>query len=112
MSFVYFISSDKVGNQDPELGGRLMTSLFTNLLGATEKPTHILFVERGVKLVLPESPAINALKIMENEYGVELLACGTCLDFFGIRERMDVGQICSMPDIISIMHESYKVIHI
>ncbi|RNC29382.1 MAG: hypothetical protein AWM53_00735 [Candidatus Dichloromethanomonas elyunquensis] len=112
MSFAYFISSDKIGNQDPELGQRLMHSFFIKLLEAEEKPSYILFAERGVKLLLPEFSAVDALKILETEYGVQLLACVTCLDYYGIKDQLEVGQISGMPDIIAAMHESDKVIHI
>lgn len=112
MSFVYFVSSDKIGSQDPELGQRLIHNFFMKLLEAAEKPSHILFVERGVKLLLPEFSAINALKILEDEFNVELLACVTCLDYYGIKDKLEVGQISGMPDIIAAMHESDKVIHI
>lgn len=113
MSFVYFISSDKIGSQDADLGRLLMNNFFTKLLEAREKPSHLLFVERGVKLLQPEmSPIIHAFKILEEEYGVEILACGTCLDYYGIRDNIKTGQVCGMPDIISILHESDKVIKI
>lgn len=111
MSFVYFITSDKIGHQEPELGQRLMNSFFAKLLEAAEKPSHILFMERGAKLLLPDSLAASALKILESEYGVELLACGTCLDYFGAAE-ITAGQVSNMTDIIAAMHDSDKVIHI
>lgn len=112
MSLVYFISSDKIGNQDSELGRKLMHNFFMKLLEAAERPSHIIFVESGVKLLLPEFSAVNALKIMENEYSVELLACITCLDYYGIKDKIEVGKISGMPEIIASMHESDKVIHI
>lgn len=112
MSITYFVSSDKIGNQDPELGRKLMHSFFMKLLEAAEKPSHILFVESGVKLLLPEFTAVDALKILEAEYHVELLACVTCLDYYGIKDKMEVGQVSTMPEIITAMHESDKVIHI
>lgn len=109
MSIVYFISSDRMGNQDQELGQTLMRNFLLKLLEASEKPSHILFVESSVKLLLPTFSAIDALKILEKEMGVELLACKTCLDFYGI-ERIAAGQISNMPDIIRTMHEADKVI--
>jgi hypothetical protein len=66
MSFVYFITSDKIGSQEPELGQRLMNSFFAKLLEAAEKASHILFMERAVKLLLSDSLASNALKILES----------------------------------------------
>lgn len=113
MSLVYLISSDTIGHHDPELGKRLMHNFFMKLLEADEKPSHILLMERGVQLLLPEFSAINVLKILENEYSVEFLACVTCLDYYGIKDKIEVGQVSSsMPEIIATMHESDKVISI
>lgn len=112
MSFAYFISSDKIGNQDPELGQNLMQKFFLKLVEAAEKPSHILFVERGVQLLLPDSPVVDALKMLKNEYGVELLACVTCLEYYGIKDKIEVGRVSSMAEIITGMHGSNKVIHI
>ncbi|HWQ42897.1 MAG TPA: sulfurtransferase-like selenium metabolism protein YedF [Desulfosporosinus sp.] len=107
--FVYFISSDKIGNQDPKLGHVLMRNFFRKLIEASEKPTHLLFVESGVKLLLPEFEAIEAFKQLEEE-GVKLLLCKTCLDFYDIGEKIVAGEESNMPSIIQAMHEADKVI--
>ncbi len=112
MSLVYYISSDRMGNDQSELGHKLMHNFFLKLLEASVKPTHIIFVESGVKLLLPAFSAIDALKILEQEMGVELLACQTCLDFYSIKDQFVAGKISNMPDIISTMHEADKVIHL
>lgn len=112
MAFTYFISSDTIGHQDMELGKRLMHSLFLKLLEAAEKPSHIIFLEKGVQLLLPEFTAVDALKSLAEESDVTLLACVTCLDYYGIKDKIEVGQISTMFDIIAVMHESDKVIHI
>lgn len=112
MAFTYFISSDTIGHQDSELGKRLMHSFFIKLLEAAEKPSHILFLEKGVQLLLPEFSAVDALKLLAEESGVTLLACATCLDYYGLRDKIEVGEVSSMPEIIAVMHESDKVIHI
>ncbi|MDI6812912.1 MAG: sulfurtransferase-like selenium metabolism protein YedF [Desulfitobacteriaceae bacterium] len=107
--FVYYIASDKIGNQDPELGKTLMHNFMVKLLAAKEKPTHILFVERGVQLLLADSSAFEALKDLEEE-GIVLLACQTCLDYYGIRDKIEVGEVSNMPTIIEKMHAAAKVI--
>jgi Uncharacterized conserved protein involved in intracellular sulfur reduction len=112
MSFSYFVSSDIIGHQDPELGKRLMHSFFLKLSEAAEKPSHIFFLERGVQLLLPEFTAFEALKILEKEWGVTLLACVTCLDYYAIKDKIKVGKVSTMPEIIAAMHGCDKVIHI
>lgn len=112
MSFSYLITSDIIGHQDPELGKRLMHSFFMKLLEASEKPSHILFMEKGVELLMPEFSAVYALKILQKESHVKLLACVTCLDYYGIRDKIEIGEVSSMPEIMAVMHESDKVIHL
>ena len=109
--FVYFITSDKIGNQDPELSARLMGTFFLKLVQASKLPSHILLMERGVQLLLPESPCLDAIKALEGR-GVEMLACQTCLDFYGIKEKIAAGKVSNMPDIIEAMQTAGKVIHL
>ncbi|MDP4125693.1 MAG: DsrE family protein [Bacillota bacterium] len=112
MSLIYLVSSDTIGYTDPKLGKILMHSFFSKLSEAAEKPSHILFLERGVQLLLPEFTAFEALKALEEEWGVNLLACVTCLDYYGIKDKIKVGKVSTMPEIIAAMHGSDKVIHI
>ncbi len=112
MAFTYFISSDTIGHQDLELGKRLMHSLFLKLMEAAEKPSHIIFLEKAVQLLLPEFSAVDALRSLAEESGVTLLACVTCLDYYGIKDKIEVGEVSTMLEIIAVMHESDKVIHI
>lgn len=112
MSFAYLISSDTIGHQDLDLGKRLMHSFFLKLSEAVEKPSHIVFLEKGVHLLLPEFSAFYALESLEKEWGVILLACVTCLDYYGIKDKIKIGKISTMSEIIKTMHETNKVIHI
>lgn len=109
--FVYFITSDRIGSQDPELGARLMNTFFLKLVQAVRLPSRILLMERGVQLLLPESPCLDAIKALEGK-GVEMLACQTCLEYYGMKEKMGAGTVSNMPDIIEAMHTAKKVIHL
>ena len=109
--FVYFITSDKIGSQDPDLGARLMSTFFLKLVQANRLPSHILLMERGVQLLLAESPCLDPMKVLEGR-GVEILACQTCLDYYGMKEKMGAGTVSNMPDIIEAMHAAGKVIHL
>ncbi len=108
---VYFIASDKIGSQDPELGARLMSTFFLKLIQANNLPSHILLMERGVQLLLPESPCLDAVKALAGR-GVEILACKTCLDYYDMKEKMGAGKVSSMPEIIEVMQGADKVIHL
>ncbi len=110
-NFVYYLNSDKIGSQDSELGSRLMNTFFLKLVQAVKQPSHILLMERGVNLLLPESPALDAIKVLE-ERGVEVLACQICLNYYGIIEKIAAGTVSNMPDILATMHAAGKVIHL
>lgn len=112
MSFVYYISAPRIGSQDLVLGEKLIHNFFLKLLSAPEKPSHLLFLEAGVKLLLPDSSAITALKILQDEDEVELLACKTCLQHYGIGDKVAAGRVSSMEEIIAVMQRSDKVIHL
>lgn len=110
-NFLYCLTSDKIGSQDQELGSRLMNTFFLKLVQAVKYPSHIILMERGVNLLLPESPSLDAIKMLE-ERGVTMLACQTCLDYYGIKEKIGAGRISNMPDIIDAMQAAEKVIHL
>ncbi len=110
-NFVYFISSDKIGSQDSELGTRLMNTFFLRLIQADSLPSHILLLERGVKLLLPESPCLDAVKALEGR-GVEVLASRACLDYYGMREKAGAGKVVGLRDMIEVMQDSGNVIHL
>jgi selenium metabolism protein YedF len=108
--FVYFITSDKIGCQDSELGARLMYTFFLKLVQAAQLPSHILLMERGV-LLLSKSLCLDPIRILENR-GVQVLACQTCLDYYDIKEKIEAGKVSNMPDIIESMQMAAKVIHL
>jgi selenium metabolism protein YedF len=110
-NFVYFITSDKIGSQDPELGARLMSTFFLKLIQVGSLPSHILLMERGVQLLLTDSPCLDPIKVLEGR-GVEILACQTCLDYYGVKEKIGAGKISNMPEIIEAMQAAGKAIHL
>ena len=61
--------------------------------------------------MLSESLCLDPIKVLEGR-GVEILACQTCLDYYGIKERMGAGKVSNMPDIIEAMQTAGKVIHL
>lgn len=110
-NFVYLITSDKIGCQDQELGSKIMNTFFLKLVQAKEQPSHVLLMERGVQLLLPASAALDPIRVLQ-ERGTVILACQTCLEFYGIKEKIGAGTISNMPDIIDVMQSAGKVIHL
>jgi selenium metabolism protein YedF len=89
------IQSDVLGRGNDELGQLLMAN-FLRLLGESkEKPATLIFWNTGVWLVAEGSWAQGHLKTLE-EQGVEILACRTCLDFFGLTDKLAVGKPTNM----------------
>ena len=107
---IILIGSDTLGRGgNPQLGSLLMHS-FLNTLGAfNSRPSSIIFMNDGVKLVTEDSIAVGELKQLE-EQGVEILACGTCLSYLKLADRLAVGRVSNMYDLADIMLRAGKVI--
>ena len=72
-------------------------------------PAKMLFYTDGVKLACEGSPVLEQLRAVQ-ERGVELILCQTCLDYLGLRDKVAVGIVGGMPDIIESMQKAQKVI--
>jgi selenium metabolism protein YedF len=109
MSMMFVISSDTLGRGDDGLGRRLMVKFVQQLLAINPRPHVIAFYNAGVNLLLPSSPVAEALRAMEAD-GVDLIACGTCLDHFQIRTAISAGRVSDMREIVTSMASSDKVV--
>lgn len=106
---VYVIPSDSMGRGSDELGWALLQTYIQTIKDVEPLPSKILLYNAGVKLVTEESGALDALRSLR-EQGVEILACGTCLDFFKLKSAIKIGQISNMYDIMSSMAEASRVL--
>jgi selenium metabolism protein YedF len=97
-----FISSDRIGSGDDELGALLMKGFIGTLLEASPLPARLILMNGGVRLAVEDSASLPNLKKLE-ELGVEILACGTCLDFYKIKEKLAAGRISNMFEISSLL---------
>ncbi len=95
-----YIDGTTMGRGNDDLGTILMRSFLNTLKELDPKPWRIIFVNTGVYLAVDSSDYINILKEIES-LGTEILACGTCLDFFNVKTRLAVGKISNMFDIAS-----------
>jgi selenium metabolism protein YedF len=95
-----YIDGTTMGRGNDDLGAILMRSFLNTLKELDPKPWRIIFVNTGVYLAVDSSDYINILKEIES-LGTEILACGTCLDFFNVKARLAVGKISNMFDIAS-----------
>ena len=104
-----FISSDKIGEGDIELGKILMKGFVYTLTETKPYPRYIILVNSGVNLSTSNEDTIENLKKLEN-FGVEIVSCGTCLDFYNLKESLKVGRVSNMYDILEIMKNTDKTI--
>jgi selenium metabolism protein YedF len=111
MRTLVVIASNTMGSGRDELGGRLITKYFAQLGSLPNKPHAIAFYNAGVTLLVKSSPVLAALAALE-EAGVELLACGTCIEDYGILGQISVGRVTDMREIVSEMMEADKVVTI
>lgn len=106
-----FINSDKMGSGNDELGHVLMKGYIYTLTESKPYPKSILFVNSGIKLTTENEATIENLKILQDA-GVEILSCGTCLDYYGLKEGLKVGTVTNMYTIVESMNNSSKTISI
>jgi hypothetical protein len=105
---LWYMGSDSLG-ADTTIGTRLAQSFWNSLHERLDGPTTIAFVNRGVFLTIDDSPVLEALQHLAAG-GSRILSCGTCLDYFGMRERLAVGEVGSIPVLQQLMVAAGKVI--
>jgi len=94
----YFIRSEYLGQGNDELGELLMRNFLHTVANYDEPPAGIIFINSGVKLPSIVSEVADSLAILEQK-GVEILSCGTCLDFYGLKDKLAFGKISNIHDI-------------
>jgi len=104
-----FIDGETVGRGSEELGTILMRSFLLTLKELNPLPWRIIFMNSGVKLAVDGSPHIGALNDLV-AIGAEILSCGTCLDYYRVKDRLMVGRISNMHEIESSFLEATNVI--
>ena len=92
---VVAIASDKMGEGAEELGKTLLKAFVFSLTQQEKLPKTILFYNGGAHLTCEGSPMLEDLRALEAE-GVEILTCGTCLNFYGLAEKLAVGGVTNM----------------
>lgn len=106
---VVVISADHMGEGNEELGKVLIKGFIFAVSQLDELPSAILFYNGGAQLTAEGSDSINDLKEMEAQ-GVEILTCGTCLDYYGLKEKLVVGSVTNMYSIVEKMNGADKII--
>lgn len=106
---VVAVSSDKMGEGSEELGKVLIKAFFFALTQQDELPGTIIFYNGGVKLSTEGSPVLEDLKNLAAQ-GVEVISCGTCLNFYQLSEKLAVGEVSNMYDIVEHLRKADVVV--
>ncbi|MCB6568196.1 sulfurtransferase-like selenium metabolism protein YedF [Eubacterium limosum] len=107
--WVVFMGKDYIGEGDYELGNALVKMFFYTLSQADDVPESILFMNSGVKLPSLDEQVVAHLQALEDR-GVKILVCGTCLDYYKLKDNLKIGEISNMYDITEKMSAASKVI--
>ncbi len=108
--YAVFIGKDHVGEGDAELGYSLVKMAIYTLSQSDAVPASVLFMNSGVKLPAgDEQQIVDSLNELIGK-GTEVLVCGTCLNYYGITDKLKVGTISNMYDILGKMQNASKVI--
>lgn len=108
--FVVVFKSDSMGSGDKQLGDLLIKAYINTLAENSNKPAALVFYNAGVLLAAKDSDTAPALQVLE-EQGVELLLCGTCVEFFDLKQQLAAGTISNMHAISEILSSANHVIY-
>ncbi|MEI6207133.1 MAG: sulfurtransferase-like selenium metabolism protein YedF [Desulfuromonadales bacterium] len=108
---VFLVSSDRLGDGPEELGRLLMKNFIHTLLEAGDLPARMLFLNSGVRLTTEGSDVLEALDKLAG-MGVEILSCGLCLDFFGIKDKLRAGSTTNMLAIVETILATDRIVRL
>lgn len=109
-NIVVSISKNTMGEGEEALGRTLLKAFIFALTQQDTLPKTILFYNSGAYVTCTDGPSIADLKLLE-EQGVEILTCGTCLDYYRLKERLLVGGITNMYSIVETLENADVVIN-
>jgi selenium metabolism protein YedF len=108
---VVAIGKNVMGQGDDNLGAILIKSFIYSLTEMDTPPENLLFFNSGVKLTTRDSTVIADLQKLESR-GTLISSCGTCLDFYGLKEKLAIGNVTNMYAIASAMGEADRLINL
>ncbi len=108
---VVLVAGDTLGRGVTELGGILMRGFFHTLNEVDPLPSAIIFINRGVSLVTQGSDVLDDLRALCDK-GVEIVACGTCLKYYGLTDKVEAGQVSNMYSIAETLLQADSVVSI
>lgn len=108
MDTLYYVRSESLG-VDPDIGGRLAQAFWNSLHERLDEPATFAFANRGIFFALDDSPVLEGLRRLEKK-GCPIYVCGSCMDYYGVRDRLAVGEPGSIPLLQQLMRDAAKVV--
>ncbi len=108
---VVAVSSDTMGRGSEELGRTLMKGFLYALAQLETPPRTLLFFNGGAKITVEGSQSLEDLRELERR-GTEILTCGTCLDYYGLKEQLAVGSVTNMYRIAEILTQADRLVNL
>ena len=106
---VVVVSSDRMGSGNDELGKVLIKGFIFAVTQLDTLPKTMLFYNGGATLTTEDSDSLEDLKYMESQ-GVEIMTCGTCLDYYGLKDKLAVGTVTNMYSIVETMAKAGRIV--
>ena len=103
------ITADTMGSGDDELGALLLRSFLKTQAHLDRKPDAVIFYNDGVKLCCEGSLLLDDLRTLESA-GIEIIVCGTCLNFFELGDSLEVGRVTDMLEIASRLADAGSIV--
>ena len=108
---VYVVSRNGLGDAPEDLQRILAANFFGLSADSEHSPETVLFYADGVKLACEGSAVVDSLRALEKK-GTRLILCRTCLDYFGLMDKVAVGSVGKMTDIVAAMEAATKVVSV
>lgn len=106
---IFVINSDSMGKGNDDLGKLLIRSFMHTVGELDNKPDAMIFYNTGVKLTVDGSEVLEDLKKLE-EQGIKILVCGTCLNYFDLKDKIQAGIVSNMYDIAGLMSTAGRIV--
>lgn len=107
--YIVVVNSPTMGVGDEAFGRTLLQTFLSTLAEQDVLPKRIIFYNGGVPLVTKDSGSLDDLKKMASQ-GVEIYACGACLNYYGLTDQVAVGEVTNMFRIIEMMRTANRIV--
>ncbi len=110
-NLVVLIPTDRFGEGDPDLGRALLHAFIGTIKEMSPRPSTVIFVNNGAKLACEGSEFVKPIRDIDG-LGCEILVCGTCLDFYNLDQKVQVGRVSNMLEIATTLAAADKIIRV